>query len=48
MRLFVDNDLIKFIAIVVEKRSEKPMTDGEQIVCMYAMYTTVRRVLPVQ
>ena len=31
-----------------EKRSEKPMTDGEQMASMYSMYTTVRRVLPVR
>ena len=31
-----------------EKRSEKPMTDGEQMASMYSMYITVRRVLPVR
>ena len=30
------------------KRSEKPMTDGEQMARIYSMYTTIRRVLLVQ
>ena len=55
--LFLDNTLEVDVSIAEEsifgilgseKRSEKPMTDGEQMASMYSMYTTVRRVLPVR
>ena len=55
--LFLDNTLQVDVSIAErsifgilgsEKRSEKPMTDGEQMASMYSMYTTVRRVLPVR
>ena len=55
--LFLDNTLGVDVSIAEEsifdilrseKRSKKPMADGEQMARMYSMYTTVRRVLPVQ